>query len=74
MDEKCFAEVSECKCAVLTVYWCPSHGNCSFFKTKEQVEIEKQKSFKRIASLPLEKQQYISDCHYGGKMPWHVKG
>lgn len=71
-DDMCFAEhAKQGKCSVLTVGHCIGHDKCAFYKTEEQVKIEQQKVFKRIASLPYDNQKYISKYHYGGKMPWH---
>ena len=71
MNEKCFAEVGNGKCAVLTVHKCPGHEKCSFFKSEEQVESEKAKNFERIASLTEDEQICISKAFYNGKMPWY---
>ncbi len=74
-DDACFAEhAKKGKCAVLTVGYCIGHDNCAFYKTEEQVKTEQEKVFKRIASLPYDDQKYIAKYHYGGKMPWYVKG
>ena len=43
---------------------------CSFYKTEEQAKVDRIKAFKRIASLPLERQEYIAGVYYDGKMPW----
>lgn len=73
-EKKCFAEIELGKCAILTCRKCKGHEKCSVFKTEEQAEFDRKKAFERIASLPLEKQEYISNMFYGGKMPWNVKG
>ena len=70
-ESKCFAEVIAGKCAVLTCKKCQGHEKCTIFKTEEQAKIDHKKAFERIASMPLERQEYIAGVYYGGKMPWH---
>lgn len=70
-ETKCFAEVIAGKCAVLTCKKCQGHENCTMFKTEEQAKIDHEKAFERIATLPIETQEYISKTFYSGKMPWH---
>lgn len=69
-ESKCFAELDRGKCAILTIKQCQGHEKCSMFKTEEQAEIDREKAFERIASLPHEKQIRISDKHYNGTTPW----
>lgn len=70
-ESKCFAELDRGKCAILTIKQCQGHEKCSMFKTEEQAEIDREKAFERIAKLPLERQERISDYYYNSKMPWH---
>ena len=70
-ETRCFAEVSNGKCILLTCRKCKGHFMCSFYKTEEQAEIDRKKAYKRIASLPFETQEYIAGLYYNGKTPWH---
>ena len=69
-ESRCFAEVSKGKCILLTCKKCKGYFMCSFYKTEEQAKVDRIKAFKRIASLPLERQEYIAGVYYDGKMPW----
>ena len=74
MNKKCFC-ISRTRantCKKLTVKKCVGES-CSFAQTKEQVKIARDKCFKRLASLDVNFQRYISDKYYSGKMPW-LKG
>jgi len=49
----------------LTVEKCRGLG-CSFFKTKAQLEQERQKVFRYIQALDEPKRRYMIDVYYGG--------
>jgi hypothetical protein len=72
-EPKCFAETADRgKCAVLTLSKCQGHKKCSFFKTEERAELDRQKAFERISSLSFEQQIYIAKTYYSGKLPWNM--
>lgn len=49
---KCFADLGQGKgCIALTAKRC---DNCSFFKTKEQVEMEEKRTKERLRGTPYE--------------------
>lgn len=52
---KCFAFDKETKgfCSALTVMLCKKKGHCPFFKTREQVAAEKEKTVKRLDKLGI---------------------
>ena len=52
-------------CTALKVRKCEG---CSFYKTKEQYEIGQRKVLERIRSLDIDKQKYISETYYDGKL------
>jgi len=73
-EPKCFAETADRgKCAVLTLSKCQGHEKCSFFKTEEQAERDRQKAFERFASLPFDQQMSIAKTYYSGKLPWNTQ-
>jgi len=55
-------------CSALKVNKCSM--NCRFFKTKQQIKTDIAKVYKRIKSLSVTQQNYISDMYYHGKRPW----
>lgn len=59
----CFAYVNG-KCSALETKDC---DGCSFYKTKEQYEMDRQKALERIRSLNVERQKYIFEKYYGGE-------
>lgn len=64
--KECFA-YQRGRCKALTVTKCQG-PECSFFKTKAQLEEERQKVFQHIQSLDESTRRYIIDTYYGGKM------
>ena len=64
MHTDCFANKRN-RCTALKVKQCEG---CSFYKTKEQFELERQKVLKRIFALDVAKQKHISKTYYGGKL------
>ena len=50
------------KCVALTEKHCEG---CSFRKTKKEVKESREKTRKRISSLPEEQQRYIHEKYYG---------
>lgn len=66
MEKQCFAYRNG-KCKVLKVKKCEGE-NCSFFKTKDQVDEDQKKVFRRINSLDSATRRNIMDLYYGGKM------
>jgi hypothetical protein len=66
MEKQCFAYRNG-KCKVLKVKKCEGES-CSFFKTKDQVDEDQKKVFRRINSLDPATRRNIMDLYYGGKM------
>lgn len=64
----CFA-LRKGKCSVLNVKKC-DELSCCFYKTKQQLQQEKQLTFKRIKTLDKSTQLHIAESYYGNKMPW----
>jgi hypothetical protein len=52
-------------CTALKVKKCEG---CSFYKTKEQFRLDQERALKRIRTLDIDKQKYISETYYGGKL------
>jgi hypothetical protein len=60
----CFAH-RRGSCTALKVKKCEG---CSFYKTKEQFELDQQRSMKRILSLGAEQREYIINTYYKGQL------
>lgn len=54
-------------CRILKINKCQGES-CSFFKTKNQIEEDQKKVFKRIKSLDSFTQRHIIDLYYRGNM------
>lgn len=63
MRTDCFA-YKQNSCTALKVKQCEG---CSFYKTKEQYELDRQKALERIRSLDAERQKYILEKYYRGE-------
>lgn len=61
---KCFADLSENYCSVLKPKKCMG---CSFFKTEEQVEKDREMAIKRIDSLDKTTKQNIYEKYFKGE-------
>ncbi|WP_296972593.1 hypothetical protein [Tepidanaerobacter sp. EBM-38] len=62
--QDCFAYKHN-SCTALKVRQCEG---CSFYKTKEQYELDRQKAIEKILSLDEDKRDYIIKTYYGGKL------
>lgn len=60
MNTDCFAYKRN-SCTALKVKQC---DGCSFYKTKEQFELDQQKALERILSLDAERQKHIFEKYY----------
>lgn len=60
MKKDCFAYGGVTKCLILTKLKCKGYP---FYKTAPQLELERDKSRKRIESLSLPKQAHIADTY-----------
>ena len=69
-EVKCFAEDDGGKCRLLTVRVCQGHEKCSFFKTEEQANIDREKAIERLKQLPFEQQCSIASKYYEDRFPW----
>lgn len=68
MNERCFA--MKCgECRVLDSK-CPGYAACSFYKPKWKYEKDQRLAYVKLAALPFDRQTYIADKYFGGKMPW----
>jgi hypothetical protein len=63
MRTDCFAYKRN-SCTALKVKKCEG---CSFYKTKEQYELDQQKALERIRGLDAERQKHIFEKYYGGE-------
>ncbi len=52
-------------CTALKVRNCEG---CSFYKTKERYQLDRQLAMERILSLDKRLQDHINETYYGGKM------
>jgi hypothetical protein len=52
-------------CTALKVKQCEG---CSFYKTKEQYQLDRQLAMEKILSLDKRLQGHINETYYGGKM------
>lgn len=59
----CFAYKNQKQCNALKVKNC---SGCSFYKTKEQFQSDKQKALEIILSLDQKTQDRINNKYYGG--------
>mgnify|MGYP000968172436 CR=1 FL=1 len=59
------------KCRALMRYECPD--NCPFHCTANERKAKQDKAHERINTLPIDKQEYISNKYYGEQMPWKDK-
>lgn len=62
--EDCFAYKRN-GCIALKVIKCEG---CSFYKTKEQHQLDQQKALDRIRALDTDRRDYIIKTYYGGKL------
>lgn len=69
MNERCFALQATGRCRALDVN-CPGHAACAFYKPRWKHEKDQQLAYSKIAALPIEQQQSISQKYYNGLMPW----
>lgn len=63
---ECFA-LRKGRCTALNVKKCEG-SSCSFYKTEQQFNADREKSIKRIGSLDQVTQSHISETYYGGKL------
>ena len=63
MRTDCFAYKRN-SCTALKVKQCEG---CSFYKTKEQFELDQQRALERIRSLDAKTQERIFEKYYGGE-------
>lgn len=73
MDKPCMgcAHCREGRCRILELGHLPQK-ECKFCQTPEVAQASKEDAFRRIASLPTETQEYISDKYYRSRMPWYA--
>ena len=62
--EDCFA-YRRGSCTALKVKTCEG---CSFYKTKEQFELDQQRAMNRILSLGAEQREHIINTYYKGQL------
>jgi len=62
--QDCFAYKHN-RCTALKVKQCEG---CSFYKTKEQYHLDKQRAMERILSLDADRRDYIIKTYYGGRL------
>lgn len=71
MNEKCFARRRGSECSALARGIC--HGNydtCPFYKPKWKADHERRLILKKIAAMPLKRQEEIARKYYQGQEPW----
>lgn len=64
MRKNCFAYNQE-KCKILRVRDCE---DCSFFKTREELQLSRLEAIERIYSLDRSLQVYIDETYYRGQL------
>ena len=64
MRTDCFAYKRN-SCTALKVKQCEG---CSFYKTKEQFELDQQRAMNRILSLGAEQREHIINTYYKGQL------
>lgn len=73
-DEYCFAydrfRMGKYPCKVLCTNCNGMNEECSFYKTLPQFLEDNEKSLERLATLPEQKQEHISEMYYFGSHPW----
>lgn len=62
-----FYTEKECRATITT---CNRNIPCTFFKTMNEHQESCDAAFKRIAKIPQEQQDAISEKYYGGTKPW----
>ena len=67
-DNNCFARRGRV-CIILNPGRC--YGKCAFYKTEEEFEQGHIDALRRIACLPEDIQNTISDNYYLGTYPWN---
>lgn len=70
--DKCVYCSTGSRCNILNVKKC-KEKECSFYKNKEQLKEEINKSYERLNAIDKTTQNYISNKYYGDKKPW-IKG
>lgn len=55
------------ECNILTVNKCEG-PSCGFYKTKEQLQKERQQVIRHIQSLDLFTQEHIQETYFSGKL------
>ena len=74
MGAICFAwckdVIGKLGCKALTSECNGQDEHCSFYKTREQQDFDKEEALKRIATLPRWQRKAISDTYYRGETPW----
>lgn len=73
--EKCFAYKQSATnnkyaCCALVASCDGTDTHCSFYKTREQQEVDKEEALKRIATLPGRVRRAIAETYYHGERPW----
>ena len=70
MDKTCFAySHTDNDCVALT----DTRGcgpDCPFRKTSAEIEADRLKADRRLASLPQVRQRYIAETYFRGERPW----
>ncbi len=68
MKKDCFAynPYKRNHCNILNVKGCT--GNCAFYKTREQADLDKLKAIERIYDLDFHEQEVIDMYYYKGKL------
>lgn len=61
-------------CQVLTACTKPKCKNCTFYKTKVELDESQKTANARLAELSGDAQAYISSKYYNGEMPWLEAG
>ena len=71
MNEKCFGLRKGRECGILEKGICfGNYDTCPFYKPKWKSDHDRERTLRRIASMPVEKQRSISEKYYQGRMPW----
>ena len=73
MRSRCFALIDDSGCDALSIRKCMGTG-CSFYKSTVQAEMEKLRSYQKIARMKPMMQRYVSKKYFNNEKPWKKIG
>lgn len=73
MRSRCFALLDDFGCDALSIRKCMGTG-CSFYKSIDQAEMDKVRSYRKIAKMKPMMQRYVSEKYFDNQKPWEEIG